>query len=409
MPRSINGDTKRRNSLTHVRSLDDTTISYRSTPEYLRQLVNASSTPRTVRSRRNSVNESLNTTVNGNPKYKAQEDYYDEVHSLKKDLKSFQIENSHLRAKIRRLEEDNTRKRKELDDFYHSHKDRRLSLTSLPERSNSSLNLKQKIFKLEMQLKQKETMIDEIKRDPRWSRGTELEIQIRALLQELERQKFVHLSKIQNDFNATLVEEQTNAIRKLTTDNLALISENDSLKKKIHELKHPEESENVDDEPVTGRRQKDFEEKIHRLKEESRYYQEEYDQMKLDFKQMRRQRDELLDKFDDLKRKSRFTPKTLHDDDVRRFRRNHAAKVIQRQWRTHRENPRSTNNKSNDALKIVQAALRGYFHRTKSHRSSSTTRNENHRTGSTRLNENESRNSSSKFKSNHVDDDFFYS
>ena len=63
------------------------------------------------------------------------------------------------------------------------------------------------------------------------------------------------MSKIQNDFNATLVEEQTNAIRKLTTDNLALISENDSLKKKIHELKHPEEGENVDDEPVTGRRQ----------------------------------------------------------------------------------------------------------------------------------------------------------
>ena len=36
--------------------------------------------------------------------------------------------------------------------------------------------------------------------------------------------------------------------------------------------------------------------------------------MKLDFKQMRRQRDELLDKFDDLKRKSRFTPKTLFVD-----------------------------------------------------------------------------------------------
>lgn len=94
--------------------------------------------------------------------------------------------------------------------------------------------------------------------------------------------------------------------------------------------------------------------------------------MKSDFKQMRRQRDEFIDKFDalkekfdDLRRKSCITPKTLfvdrqklvsirfdtsffrHDDDVRRFRRNHAAKVIQRQWRTYRENPRSTNNKSN--------------------------------------------------------------
>lgn len=63
------------------------------------------------------------------------------------------------------------------------------------------------------------------------------------------------MSKIRNDFNATLAEEQTNAIRKLTADNMTLISENDSLKKKIHELKHPEETENIDDEPVTGRRQ----------------------------------------------------------------------------------------------------------------------------------------------------------
>lgn len=76
------------------------------------------------------------------------------------------------------------------------------------------MNLKQRLFKLELQLKQKETTIEwvqmvntrrskslsiasEMKRDPRWTKGTELEILNRALLNEVERQKVDRLNYIQ--------------------------------------------------------------------------------------------------------------------------------------------------------------------------------------------------------------------
>lgn len=78
------------------------------------------------------------------------------------------------------------------------------------------MNLKQRLFKLEQQFKQKETIIEyvridiinkktikdvlvnsEMKSDPRWTRSTELEIQNRALLSELEKAKFEKLKLTQ--------------------------------------------------------------------------------------------------------------------------------------------------------------------------------------------------------------------
>lgn len=68
-------------------SYDDTDIAYRSAPEYLRQLMNTStiSNGHSARSLTRTHSASEMTPRNlGNPKYKAQEDYYDEVQLLKK-------------------------------------------------------------------------------------------------------------------------------------------------------------------------------------------------------------------------------------------------------------------------------------------------------------------------------------
>lgn len=71
------------------RSVDDSNIAYQSTPEYLRQLMNTStiSNGSTTKSlvRTSSATEMTPRSL-GNPKYKAQEDYYDEVQLLKKVL-----------------------------------------------------------------------------------------------------------------------------------------------------------------------------------------------------------------------------------------------------------------------------------------------------------------------------------
>jgi len=78
---------KRRKSFTRLHSYDDTDIAYRSAPEYLRQLMNTStiSNGHSARSLTRTHSASEMTPRNlGNPKYKAQEDYYDEIQALKK-------------------------------------------------------------------------------------------------------------------------------------------------------------------------------------------------------------------------------------------------------------------------------------------------------------------------------------
>lgn len=77
------------------------------------------------------------------------------------------------------------------------------------------MNLKQRLFKLEIQLKQKETTIEyernhsirlkrilpsscsTMKNDPRWTKSTELEIQNRALFNEIEKQKIERAQLVQ--------------------------------------------------------------------------------------------------------------------------------------------------------------------------------------------------------------------
>lgn len=88
---------QRRKRQTFSRLSDDTDIAYRSAPEYLRQIMNTSmasnaSSARSI-TRTYSATEMTPRSL-GNPKYKAQEDYYDEVQLLKKVLGGMRIESS---------------------------------------------------------------------------------------------------------------------------------------------------------------------------------------------------------------------------------------------------------------------------------------------------------------------------
>ncbi|CAF1554666.1 unnamed protein product, partial [Adineta steineri] len=152
---------------------------------------------------------------------------------------------------------------------------------------------------LEMQLKQKETTIDEIKSDPRWTKSTELEVQNRALFSELERQKVARLNYLQqNDYTASLDEEQKNAVRKLTKEKDDLRKENESLKKKLHET---DKSDRV--EPLSARstgrgNDKELQSKIDDLQRDCNNYENELAQMKDDLKQLRRERNQFRDKLE---------------------------------------------------------------------------------------------------------------
>ncbi|CAM4791256.1 unnamed protein product [Rotaria magnacalcarata] len=299
---SYNRD-KKRNSFTSLHSYDDSDGAYRSTPEYLKQLMNTSMSSnghstRTL-TRTHSASDitstsNINRPVSGNPKYKTQEEYYDEIQYFKKALKFTKDDNNNLRARIRRLEEDNARKHKEINNFYETNKDtdlRRTSDGSTRSTANVVMNLKQRLFKLDLQLKQKEATIDEIKTDPRWTKATEIEIRNHALLNEIEKLKLEKLNFIQNDYMASIDEEKKNAVRKLEAEKRELKVENESLKKKVRELENSEHDERLSARRRDDSPNKDLRRQIEDLNEACRDYRKELEQKKDELKQLRHERD----------------------------------------------------------------------------------------------------------------------
>lgn len=53
----------------------------------------------------------------GTPSYKSPEEYYDEVLELRKQISGLDKDSSLLRAKLRRVEEDNLKKEKEIESL----------------------------------------------------------------------------------------------------------------------------------------------------------------------------------------------------------------------------------------------------------------------------------------------------
>ncbi|CAF4647870.1 unnamed protein product [Rotaria sp. Silwood1] len=301
---------QQKKSFTRLHSYDDTNVAYQGSPEYLKQLMNTSTLSNGYSSRSITRTQSasdltslnnFNRPSSGNPKYKTQEEYYDEIQFLKKELKYTKDDNNNLRARVRRLEEDNVRKRKEIDNFYDTNKDgdiRRTLASSSNSTANVVMNLKQRLFKLESQLKQKEMTLDEMKSDPRWTKGTELEIQNRALFNELEKQKLEKLNLIQHDYMASIDEEKKNAVRKLEGEKRDLKMENDNLKKKLNEMEKLEHDQQLSYRQRDSSTDRDLRGKIEDLKETCRNYRNELEQMKNEIKQMRQERDKYRDKLD---------------------------------------------------------------------------------------------------------------
>ncbi|CAF2126441.1 unnamed protein product [Rotaria magnacalcarata] len=303
---------RKRKPFTHLNTVDDNDLAYRSTSDYLRGYYNpnAQSDPDMISERHiprtKTANElalkSTNRSASGNPKYKAQEDYYEEIQLLKKDMKTVKNENSVLRAKIRRLEEDNVRKQKEIGAFYETNQDGDLR-GALTDRShnnssnpNVALRLKQRIFKLELQLKEKETKLEEIQSDQKWTKSKELEIQNRALFSELDRQRFEKSHQLsQNGYSATIEEEKKQVIRKLTKERDDHSEENESLRKRVAELEHknPTTTHSSDDSSHP-----ELLKAMENLKHKCKNYENEIEQMNDNLLKMRRERDEYQKSFD---------------------------------------------------------------------------------------------------------------
>ncbi|XP_052266999.1 IQ domain-containing protein E-like isoform X2 [Dreissena polymorpha] len=160
----------------------DKDMPYLSTSAYLRQMAGSEKPSKQA--------DAMARANPGTPAYKSQEEYYEQILEYKKQVSSLNQDSATMKAKIRRLEEDNLKKEKEIESLLHPHKSEELRLTLADKRPDSGAmihSLKQKILKLETQMRDKETSYIKLQSDLKTTKIDEMKQQMEVFYNEIVR------------------------------------------------------------------------------------------------------------------------------------------------------------------------------------------------------------------------------
>ncbi|XP_038064600.1 IQ domain-containing protein E-like isoform X1 [Patiria miniata] len=199
--------------------------------------------------RGNTVDEPLNRNSKGVPSYKPKEDMYDDILELKKQNNILKAESERIKARNRRLEDEHLKKERTIEQLLDPTKgDVRMTLTSKQPDTAAKMNsLKQKVVKLEMVLKDRETELSNLKSDLKTTKIDEMRVGMEAFYQEVQRLRYLQSQGIrengrspsrpntaEKDPNSTAKLKALNAtILRLTESNQRLQSENKLLKQDL--------------------------------------------------------------------------------------------------------------------------------------------------------------------------------
>uniref|UniRef100_A0A8C3Q1U7 IQ domain-containing protein E n=1 Tax=Chrysolophus pictus TaxID=9089 RepID=A0A8C3Q1U7_CHRPC len=161
-----------------------------STPEYLKEALGMKK-PKHSRS-------SSNGYIPGTPDYKEKEDMYDEIIELKKTIQAQKNEGNRMKTKLRRLEEENNRKDKQIEQLLDpsrvtvslGQRGSELARSLSAKKSDNGWvvnGLKQKIFKLEQQCKEKDNTINKFQSDMKTTDLEEMRIAMESYCDEVRR------------------------------------------------------------------------------------------------------------------------------------------------------------------------------------------------------------------------------
>ncbi|XP_074541981.1 IQ domain-containing protein E [Halichoeres trimaculatus] len=154
------------------------------TPELLKQ---------TLGTRRHKhLNSALNGFSINTGEHREKEDMYDEIIRLKKSLHAQKSDNQQLKAKLRRLEEDNAKREKQIEELLDPTKGPEYTRSFVDKRKEGSVvvnGLKQRILKLEQQCREKENALSKLQSELRTTNLEELKITIETYSEEIKRLK----------------------------------------------------------------------------------------------------------------------------------------------------------------------------------------------------------------------------
>ncbi|XP_071131557.1 IQ domain-containing protein E-like isoform X2 [Mytilus edulis] len=219
-------------------------MAYLSTSAYMRQMMGAEKPQK--------YGDPTTKPPIGAPAYKTPEEYYDQVLELKKIIQNLNQEKNELKSKVRRTEEDNIKKEKEISGLLDPKKsdDVRRTLGTKQQDSASVIHsLKQKILKLEVQNRDRESAYVKLQTDLKTTKIDELKQQLEVCFQEIVR---LQNSKGTGGQGSGPVKPGTDKrIKALNEAILRLNKENEQLKSESHGLKE-DLNRQIDDKDIAG-------------------------------------------------------------------------------------------------------------------------------------------------------------
>ncbi|XP_070845910.1 IQ domain-containing protein E isoform X1 [Chaetodon trifascialis] len=122
--------------------------------------------------------------------YREKEDMYDEIIRLKKSLQAQKSDKQQMKAKLRRLEEDNAKREKQIEELLDPTKGSEYTRSLVDKKKEGSVvlnGLKQRILKLEQQCREKENALSKLQSELRTTSLEELKITVGTYYEEIQR------------------------------------------------------------------------------------------------------------------------------------------------------------------------------------------------------------------------------
>ncbi|XP_052400850.1 IQ domain-containing protein E isoform X3 [Carassius gibelio] len=182
-----------------------------------------------------------NGYVPGTPDYKDKEEMYDEIIDLKKTVQSQKAESDKMKAKLRRLEEESTKKDRQIEQLLDPVKDPEYARVLVDRKTDprSIINrLKQRILRLEKQCKEKENALSQLQSDLKTTDMQEMKITVETYFEEVQRlQALLESTERSNKAESKNIRRQNKTLSatvlKLTNTVQHLENENQELKKDL--------------------------------------------------------------------------------------------------------------------------------------------------------------------------------
>ncbi|XP_036027763.1 IQ domain-containing protein E isoform X5 [Onychomys torridus] len=185
--------------------------------------------------------------VSGTCVYREKEDMYDEIMELKKSLHMQKSDVDLMRTKLRRLEEENSRKDRQIEQLLDPGRGPDFVRTLAEKKPDTGwviTGLKQRIFRLEQQCKDKDSTISKLQTDMKTTNLEEMRIAMETYYEEIHRLQTLLASSeatgkkpiLEKKMGMKRQKKMSSALLNLTRSVQELTEENQSLKEDLDRM-----------------------------------------------------------------------------------------------------------------------------------------------------------------------------